>query len=185
MAPRSVLFLLASARESGNAELLARHAAAALPADVRQQWLRLSELPLPAFVDIRHSGDGTYPAPEGHARTLVEATLDATDIVFVAPVYWYGLPASAKLYLDHWSGWMRVAELRFRARMAGKTLWAISTYSDEEERLAEPLFATLRLTADYMAMHWGGQVLGSGNRPSDVLTDAAALAAAAQLLYRP
>jgi multimeric flavodoxin WrbA len=186
MAPTSTVdshfvMLLASARSGGNAETLARHAAAALSADTRQTWLRLSDNPLPPFEDRRHVGDGAYPAPVGHGRTLVDATLAATDLVFVVPLYWYGLPASAKLVLDHWSGWMRVPDLAFKARMAGKTLWAISAYSDTDPKTAQPLFDTLRLTAGYMNMRYGGELLGYGNQPGDVLRDAEALARACHL----
>lgn len=172
---RRFLFLLASSRRDGNAELLARRAAAALPGAIAQCWLRLADLPLPPFDDVRHSGDGSYAMPTGHARTLLDATLSATDLVFVAPLYWYGLPASSKLYLDHWSGWMRVTGIDFKARMAGKTMWVVCVYSDEDPNLAEPLFGTLRMTADYMGMRLGGLLLGQGNRPGDVLTDIVSL----------
>ena len=118
---RRFLFVLSSARVGGNAEQLAREASLALPADVEQSWLRLSETPLQPFLDIRHDV-GVYPAPEGHEATLADATLWCTDLVMVVPVYWYSLPASAKLYLDHWSGWMRVPGMEFKARMAGKRL---------------------------------------------------------------
>jgi NAD(P)H-dependent FMN reductase len=175
------LFILASARREGNAELLARQAASALPRDGEQTCIRLSELPLPLFEDVRHSGPGTYPYPQGHLRTLLEATLKCTDLVFVAPLYWYGLPATAKLYLDHWSSWLRVAGINFKERMAGKTLWAISSYSGEDPATAAPLFETLRLTTEYMHMRWGGGVLGSGNRPADVMNDAEALRVAFRL----
>jgi multimeric flavodoxin WrbA len=175
------LMLVASARSGGNAETLARRAAAALSADTRQTWLRLADLPLPQFEDRRHVGDGSYPAPAGHGRTLLDATLAATDLVFVVPLYWYGLPASAKLFLDHWSGWMRVPDQAFKARMANKTMWAISAYSDTDPKTAQPLFDTLRLTADYMKMHWGGELLGYGNQPGEVLKDADALARASAL----
>jgi putative NADPH-quinone reductase len=178
---RKFLFLLASARHEGNSELLSRHAAATLPPHIHQRWLRLADLPLPAFEDVRHSADGAYPIPEGNARVLLLETLTATDLVFAAPLYWYGLPASAKLYLDHWSGWLRVPGMDFKARMAGKRMWAISSYSDEDPRLAEPLFSTLKLTAAYMGMPWGGAVLGKGNRPGDVLTDPESLDAARRI----
>ena len=95
---RNFLFLVASARENGNTETLARHAAKSLLEGSVQTWLRLNDLPLPPFEDIRHSV-GVYPEPVGHARTLLQATLNATDLVFVAPVYWYSLPASAERYL--------------------------------------------------------------------------------------
>ena len=125
MDDRQFLFLVSSTRRNGNAELLAHHAAGRLPPRWEQRWLHHLDMPVPPFVDVRHNGgDGRYEMPTEHLRTLLDATLAATDIVFVAPVYWYSLPAAAKLYLDHWTGWLRVPGLDFRARMAGKRLWA-------------------------------------------------------------
>lgn len=172
---RHFLFLVSSARSGGNTETLARAAAKSLPAEARQTWLRHADLPLPDFVDIRHSGDGTYPLPEGHGRTLLDATLAATDLVFVAPVYWYSLPTAAKLYLDHWSGWMRLPGIDFRPRMAGKTMWAVTMLSDRDTAQAEPLLGSLKWTAEYLKMNWGGALLGYGNKPDDVLADEPAL----------
>jgi multimeric flavodoxin WrbA len=105
MDQRRFLFLVASARRDGNTETLARRAAAALAPDVAQQWIHLDEIPLPRFEDIRHHGgqNNQYPDPDGNERLLLDATLAATDIVFVTPLYWYSLPSSAKLYMDHWS----------------------------------------------------------------------------------
>jgi putative NADPH-quinone reductase len=171
---RRFTFLLASARLEGNTELLARRAAAKLPATYAQQWLRLMDLPLPPFVDIRHSA-GVYPQPEGNERILFEATLGATDLVFAVPLYWYSVPAAAKTYLDYWSAWLRVPGADFKARMAGKTLWGVCALSDENFAVADPLVGTLKLTADYLGMEFGGVLLGYGNKPGEILADAAAL----------
>ncbi|MFD0277207.1 flavodoxin family protein [Kitasatospora sp. NPDC127111] len=177
-APRRFLFLNASSRADGNSERLARLAAgASLPAGAEQRWLRLSEHPLPPFEDRRHAVDGGFPEPVGHERTLLDATLAATDLVFVAPLYWYSLPTSAKLYLDHWSAWMRLPGADFRARMAGGTIWAVTALATEPEK-ADPLIGTLRLCADYLGMRWGGALLGNGTRPGEVLKDDQALVAA-------
>jgi hypothetical protein len=62
--------------------------------------------------------------------------------------------------------------------MAGKRLWGVTALSDEDMDRAEPLIGTLRLTADYLAMGWGGVLIGRGNRPGDVLADEIALGAA-------
>ena len=118
---RRFLFVLASARHDGNTERLTRTAAAALPTDAGQLWIRLSDTPLAPFHDIRHDTPN-YPTPEGHERTLADATLMATDLVIAAPLYWYSLPASAKLYLNYWTAWMRVADLEFKKRMEGKRM---------------------------------------------------------------
>lgn len=174
---RSFFFVQASARRDGNTDLLARHAAAALPPEAGQHWIRLDDVPLPAYQDLRHLEEPRERVPVDHERQLLDATLAATDIVIVSPLYWYSVTASAKLYLDYWSGWLRVGEPgSFRARMRDKTLWGISVYSGDDPADADPLLGTLRKSADYLAMRWGGLLLGRGNRPADVLLDTATLA---------
>lgn len=183
-APR-FLFLVASARREGNTELLARRAAAGLPGSIEQKWLHLDECPLPRFEDIRHHGgqNNVYPQPEGNEQLLLESTLAATDIVIVAPVYWYSLPASAKLYMDYWSAWLRVPGADFKKRMAGKRLWAVCVQADEDPKRAELLLSTLRYSAEYMDMQWGGELLGNGSKPGDILRDQQALAAAEHFFH--
>jgi multimeric flavodoxin WrbA len=180
MSAHRFLFLVASARREGNTEILARRAAASLPPSIEQKWLHLDEYPLPRFEDIRHHGgkNNMYPQPEGNGQLLLESTLAADDIVIVAPVYWYSLPASAKLYMDYWSAWLRVPGADFKKRMAGKRLWAVCVQSDEDPKRAELLLSTLRYSAEYMDMQWGGELLGNGSKPGDVLRDQQALAAA-------
>ncbi|MFF9642658.1 flavodoxin family protein [Kitasatospora aureofaciens] len=177
-APRRFLFLDASSRAGGNSEQLARLAAeSSLPEGAEQRWLRLADHPLPPFQDLRHTGDGSYPEPVGHERILLEATLEATDLVFVAPLYWYTLPTTAKLYLDYWSAWFRVPGVNFLAGMNGGTLWDVTVLAGTEDK-AEPMIGTLKLTAEYMGMRWGGALIGNGTRPGDVLRDERALIAA-------
>ena len=178
MASRAFLFLLGSARRGGNTEQLARHCAAHLPTDLEQRWLRLSDLPLPPFQDVRHCGDGRYPAPTGNEKILLDATLAATDLVVASPLYWYSLSASTKLYLDYWTAWLRVPGADFKARMRGKTLWAVTAYSVENPAQTSNLFGALRLTADYLGMRFAGDLATAGNRPGDFFNDTVALARA-------
>ena len=175
---RHFLFLNASTRVAGvigNTETLARTAAASLPAHLSQHWLRLADHPLPPFVDHRHDL-GTYPMPEGAGRLLLDATLAASDLVLVAPVYWYSLPASVKLYLDHFSGWMRVPGLDFKARMAGRRLWLVTTSGDRAK--AQPMIDSTRLCAEFLGMQWQGALWGKGGAPEAVRADAEALTTA-------
>ena len=172
---RHFLFLTASTRVAGvvgNTEALARAAAAHLPAGAQQRWLRLADHALPPFVDHRHD-IGSYPMPEGAARVLLDATLAATDLVLVAPVYWYSLPANVKLYLDHFSAWMRVPGLDFKARMAGRRLWLVTTSGDRAK--AQPMMDSTRLCAEFLGMQWMGALWGQGGTPGAVQADEAAL----------
>ncbi|MFJ1761880.1 flavodoxin family protein [Amycolatopsis sp. NPDC088138] len=179
MSDRSFLFLVGAARAGGNTEMLARRAAKELPQDADQRWIRLPEVPLAPFEDRRH-GAGEHPAPGENEQLLMDATFAATDIVIASPVYWYSVAASVKLYLDYWSGWMRLP-VEFKPRMAGKTLWGVSVLS-ETAREAQPLIGTLELCAEYLSMNWGGVLLGNGSRPGDVLLDDSAMAAASTFL---
>ena len=172
---REIVFILGSARHDGNTEHLARYAAKSLPASVKQTWLHLLDHKLPLFEDIRHHETRRYSVGSESEKKLLDATLAATDIVIASPVYWYSISAATKLYLDHWSAWMRLEGVDFKARMASKTLWAISALSDEDWSGAQPLIDTLRLSAEYMKMKWGGVLLGYGNRPRDVLNDTPSL----------
>ncbi|MFD5038798.1 flavodoxin family protein [Streptomyces sp. NPDC058378] len=176
MTTRNFLFLLGSSRTGGNTETLARLAAEQLPADTEQRWLDLRELPLPDFEDRRHA-EGHY-TPTGNSATLLEATLAATDVVIASPLYWYAVSTSAKRYLDHWSGWLEAPGVDFKQRMAGKTLWGVTALADTEPEVADPLAGTLRNSARYLGMRWGGVLLGNGTRPGDVLTDTGAAARA-------
>ncbi|MFB7668146.1 flavodoxin family protein [Kitasatospora sp. NPDC056138] len=181
-ATRRFLFVLGSARRDGNAELLARLAAEQLPAEVRQRWMRLDELHLPAFEDLRHAGDG-FSRPTGALGDLLDATLDATDLVIVSPLYWYSVSASTKLYLDHWAGWLSVPGLDFKRRMGGLTLWGVSSCAAARSD-ADLLAATLERCAGYFGMGWGGTLVGRANRPGDVVDDEESVLAAKTFFTR-
>ncbi|MGW0882170.1 flavodoxin family protein [Streptomyces sp. NPDC002671] len=173
---RRFLFVLGSARADGNTELLARKAAEQLPGDVEQRWIRLAEHPLPDFVDLRHDDDHVRPPVDTETGLLLDATLAATDIVIVSPLYWYSVSGLTKRYLDYWSGWLRVPG--FKDTMAGRTLWGVAALADREPSVADPYVGTLNNSAAYMKMCFGGVLLGNGTRPGDVLKDTDALARA-------
>ena len=179
---RRFLFLLASTRRLGNSEQLAYCAANALPHSIQQRWMHLNDYPLPYFVDMRHHTP--YPPPVGNAQTLLDATLECTDLVLVVPLYWYSLPAHAKHYLDYWNAWLRTPDLHFRDQMQGKTLWAIVVSSINRAETT-PLEASLMLTAQYMKMNWGGLLYGTGSRPNDIQDDTVALAQARTFFQSP
>lgn len=176
------LFLLGSGRRDGNSEQLAQRAAAQLPAGTPQQWVHLLDHPLPPFEDRRHVPGAVFGQPDGHEALLLQQTLAADHLVIVAPVYWYSLPGDMKRYLDYWSAWLRVPGADFKARMAGKTMSVITNLSDDDPALAEPLIQTLRLSAEYMGMHFNGAVVAYGNRPGDALAHSQGVEAASRLL---
>ncbi|WP_201985505.1 flavodoxin family protein [Hymenobacter rubidus] len=179
---RRFLFLLSSTRRLGNSEQLAYCAAHGLPPTIEQHWVHLQDYPLPHFVDMRHNG--AYPAPTGNVQLLLDATLAATDIVLIAPLYMFSLPVHAKHYLDYWSAWLRIPALNFREQMQAKTLWAVVVSSGSRAE-TQPLEATLLLTAQFMHMQWGGLLHGIGSRPNDIQLDTLALREAKTFFLAP
>lgn len=169
---RRYLFLQSSARPGGNAEAVARLAAAHLTSEA-QDWRDLTSPALQPFQDLRHGA--VYGPPEGVALDLVTATLAATDLVMVAPLYWYGLPAPAKLYLDHWSHWMRLPDLNFKPLMQQKTMWLVMAHASSSPEEIAPAVETLRLASAYLGMAWGGTLLVDANAPGAWAEDKAAL----------
>jgi len=176
---RHVLFLTSSARPKGNAATLAQVAAAGLPEGCGQQWIDLAALALPPFHDLRPAGQ----PPEGALQTVWQAMVAATDLVFVAPVYWYALPAPAKMLLDHWSGWLDVPGLGFADRMRGKTLWLITARADPDPTVPAPLEAMLRRSGQWLGLHWAGALHGIGDAPGEVLQDTEAMARARRFFH--
>ncbi|MGW4083905.1 flavodoxin family protein [Streptomyces sp. NPDC004822] len=174
---RRFLFVLGSSRSEGNTELLARRAAEQLPESVEQRWIDLAAHPLPDFEDLRHDSDHVRPT-EGNTALLLDATLAATDVVIVSPLYWYSVSAHVKRYLDHWSGWLRTPGVDFKDALAGRTLWGVTALAHEEPVVADPLIGTLHNSAAYMGMRFGGVLLGNGSKPGDVLRDTGALSRA-------
>lgn len=171
------LFLLSSARKGGNAHRLAQAAAAPIPAE-RQRWIDLSDPALPPFSDLRPG----FALPDGPVAQVMAAMQQASDIVMVAPVYWYALPAPAKLLLDHWSGWIDAPETGFVDWVRGKRVWLITARGDPDPTVADLPEAMLRRSAEWLGMVWGGALHGVGDAPGDILQDGAAMAAADRFL---
>lgn len=174
---RRFLFLLSSARPGGNALALARIAAASHPPDA-QVWLDLADPPLPPFRDLRPA----HAPATGRVAEVMAAMRQATDVVLVAPVYWYALPAPAKLLLDHWSGWLDDPGTGFADWARGLTIHLITSRADPDPTVVELPEAMLRRSAGWLGMRWGGALHGVGDAPGDVLADRAAVRAAETFL---
>ena len=178
------LFLIASTREPGhvgNTEWLARQAAASLPRGTTQTWVHLARAGVPEFIDQRHTV-GSYPMPEDGSvmRGLLDQTLACTDLVFVAPVYWFSFPVTLKAYLDHWSAWLRVPGLEFKSQMSQKRLWLITTNGDRAK--AQPMIDSTAMCAKFLDMQMAGVLWGKGGGPEVVKGEGEAVAAARDFL---
>ena len=174
---RHFLFVTASARDGGNSLTMARRAADHLPEGASQAWIDLNTNPMPLFEDLRHAEPGYGPVAPS-VQPILDATLAATDIVLVAPLYWYGIPAAAKLYIDHWSHWLRLEGVDFRARMGDKALWLIMAYASANDDQIRPATEQCRFSIEFFGGTWKGALLGKASMPGQIAGDADAMARA-------
>lgn len=174
-----LLVLIGSSRRGGNTETLTDVALAALPVPAEVDRVRLIDLDIKPIVDLRHAGV-PFPDYGDDYDGVLFRMLGADVVVFSAPVYWYSMPGPMKNFLDRWSVSLRDTRFDFRARMREKAMYVVTVVSDDRE-VARPLIDAFRLTCDYLGMAWGGAAVGYGNRPGDVLGDAAGLAEARRL----
>lgn len=108
----------------------------------------------------------------------------ASDIVFVAPVYWYALPAPAKLLLDHWSGWFDAPETGFADWAREKTVHLITARADPDPTVPDTLEAMVKRSILWLGMRWSGALHGVGDTVGEIAQDTAAMATAAHFLTR-
>ena len=121
----NILILLGSPRKNGNSETLARtvvdELTQRLPAEV--EYLRLEAL---AISPCRSCGGCAKTGMCVIKDEMIElyAKVDAADLIFlVSPVYFYGISAQSKIFID-----------RFQARWSRKYLQEISFRSGEKRR---------------------------------------------------
>ena len=165
---RRIMIFLASARTAGNTARLAERSVAKMTAQV--DWCDLTALPLPPFHDLRPNVPSVCdPALQDILRRMQLAD----DLVFAVPVYWYGLPAPAKLFLDHWSGFLDAPGTGFAEWIGRKRLWLMTCRADPDPAAALPIDATLQQTAQWLGMAWGGALHGVADQPGEIETDEA------------
>ncbi len=162
---RRTLFLTASPRPGSNSRRLAAHAAQALPAGGAVHWLDLNSPALPAFRDLRPGHPGV---PMGRLGDVFGQIMLATDLVFVAPIYWYAFPAPLHLMLSHLSGWLDVPELRLMAGLRGKRCHLITTRADPDPSVPASAEAMLRRSVEWLGMTWAGALHGIADAPGEI-----------------
>ena len=99
-----------------------------------------------------------HPRARGRSENLLDATLAATHIVFVSPVYWFSIPSPLKTYLDHWAAGCACRACPSKEQMAAKSLFLITTSGDRAK--AQPMIDSVELCAKFLSMPWGGALWG-------------------------
>lgn len=170
------LCIFGSSRPNGNSELLAERVIQGIPAD----RIYLRDAQLPHIVDRRHDPDGFGPVSQ-EIEPLYRALLSHDPLVFVTPLYWYGMSGLMKDFIDLWSHVSRDPRFNFKEAMRGKEAYVVIVGGTGARRLALPLVQQFGLIFDFVGATYAGYLIGEGGRPGEVLNDQRALAEAGAL----
>ncbi|MCF8565532.1 flavodoxin family protein [Alicyclobacillus tolerans] len=170
-----VCALYGSSRKRGNSELLAEKLLEHL--DYAKRYL--SDFQIDPIVDQRHVPGGFADVQDDYSG-LIRELLDYDILVFVTPVYWYGMSGRMKNFVDRWSQSLRDKSLSFKEKMQKTQSYVVIVGGDDPQRKSKPLVEQFEFIFDFMGMQLEGIVVGDGNEPGDVLNDQAAMQTAAK-----
>ncbi|MCO7128029.1 flavodoxin family protein [Sporolactobacillus shoreicorticis] len=166
----NIIAFYGSIRDKGNSEKLA---------DIALQNLAVTKIFLKDYhidpISTHHHENDDY-------QKLIRKQVLADIVLFVTPVYWYGMSSLLKLYIDRWSETLRDPSMpNFRERMRAKEVHLITVGGDEPYIKALPIVQQTQFICDFLQMKFAGYIIGKGDKIGDVLTDKNALNSAAHL----
>jgi multimeric flavodoxin WrbA len=178
-APRRLLVLIGSPRRAGNSAVLGAAVKRGAEAVGTEVQLRFIDDFLQRFLgDCRtcRLPDGECGIADTFRRLLFDDYLPAHGVVFCSPVYWYGLSAQAKAFLDRtfcyyaasYPGSADVIRGMSRKRI-GLVLASEETYAGATLGIVHQLQEFARYTHSELV----GVVRGIGNSRGEVLRDPA------------
>lgn len=162
-----------SSRREGNTEELVNRVIKNLDADV----FHLLDYQIEPIVDMRHTEQG-FSLVDDDAEDLVKKMLGYDLLIFATPLYWYTMSGHMKNFIDRWSQFLRSEALDFLPRMKKKQAYLIVTSGDKRKITPLPLVQQFNYICQFTGMEFADYLLGTGNKPGEIIDDLAALAKA-------
>ncbi|HLT56564.1 MAG TPA: NAD(P)H-dependent oxidoreductase [Bacillota bacterium] len=177
----NVVVIHGSTRKNGNTEYLTYQA---VPKN-EGTHIYLRDYRITPITDQRHEEDGFTPADDDMGK-LVHIMLQHDILLFSTPIYWYSMSGPMKTFIDRWSQIMRDPKFpHFREELKKKTAYLIAVGGDHPAIKGLPLVQQFQYICQFFDMTFGGYVIGTANKPGQIIHDQTALHAASMLLKKP
>ncbi|MFD2043111.1 flavodoxin family protein [Ornithinibacillus salinisoli] len=164
-------------RENGNTEVLTEQ----IIHDIPVERIYLSEFEIKPIEDQRHVVGGFQNVNDDY-NSIIDRIITHDILIFSTPIYWYSMSGTMKLFIDRWSQTLKDKRYaNFKDVMSSKIAYVIAVGGDEPFLKGIPLIQQFQYIFEFIGITFGGYILGSGNKPNDVLRDEQALAIACQL----
>jgi multimeric flavodoxin WrbA len=176
-----VILLCASPRKGGNTDLMAdAFARGAQAAGATVEKVYLDDLYLrPAAemaddpkmrVDLRQDDD---------ARKLLDRVLAADVVLFASPVYWHGVTAQLKCFVDRWSCYW--GQEWFKQAMQKKVFAVVTAHGAPAPETAQQVIGPIEGWAAFLGARFAGAVSFAGRDRAAVAGHPDVLAQCAEL----
>lgn len=166
----SIAVLNGSARAGGNTEKLTEIALSGLA----YKEIILRDKRILPILDQRHEEGGFQPVDDDYEQVIQEV-LEYDTLLFVTPVYWYGISGVLKNFIDRWSQSLRDSRYDFKGQIAGKKAYVIVVGGDNPRIKALPLIEQLKYTFEFVGITFEGYIIGKASKPGEILQDEQAL----------
>lgn len=173
----NIAVLYGGTRPNGNSEILTEQVIQGITAET----IYLRDYRILPIDDMRHSAEGFQDRDDDY-NSIIDRILPHDILLFSTPIYWYSMSGTMKNFIDRWSQTLRDAKYPdFKKQMAAKKAFVIAVGGDLPNLKGLAMVQQFKHIFDFMGMEFGGYILGTGNKPGDILLDKEALFSAAQL----
>ena len=134
--------ILGTARDESNTH----NALKRIPLKESYKLIELHKLNINKY---KYSNSARIQRPHDDFSLIIDEMIEATDIIFATPVYWYSMSGEMKIFFDRLTDLVTIDKKRGRA-LAGKCCYLLATGSDAE--LPEGFEVPFKRTAEYFGM---------------------------------
>ncbi|PNZ68919.1 flavodoxin family protein [Staphylococcus croceilyticus] len=166
-----ITVLFGGSRPEGNTAQITKYALEGLD----YNWIDLTQYQLNPVRDLRHEKEDIETYPDDY-KEIIDKVLESDTVIFASPVYWYSISASLKAFIDHWSETLIDPNYKdFKEKMAKIDFRLILVGGDCPKVKAKPCITQMKYTLDFIGAELNGYIVGTAERPGDIMKDTFAL----------
>jgi multimeric flavodoxin WrbA len=167
-----VLGVLGSPRLGGNSDILLEQAlTGARDAGAEVEKIVLCQKKISGCLDCGKCNKAGVCAIKDDMLEIHKKILEADTILHSVPVYFWGMTAQMKAYLDRWCAFFNAEwslHKKYYPKMKGKKIGLITVCGDPDVSTADPIVHSFKNTSEVASLNWIGAVKASASAKGEI-----------------
>lgn len=159
-----IVLINGTSRNNSDSKRLAHE----LLSDVSYKEFDLMDLLVKPVQDYRSAL--AWPRQNDDYYHIIRTVKEADDLVLSSPIYWYGISAQLKSFIDRWSESLKT-DTEFRKCMNGKRLHVVVAGGDQPVVKGTIILQQFRYICDFLGMKLTSFILGQGDLSIETLNN--------------